>query len=461
MPFPDSFVWGAATSAYQIEGAHDADGKGPSVWDEFCRLPGRVRGGDTGDVAADHVNRFAGDVAIMKSIGLQAYRFSISWPRVMPEGFGRVNEAGLAFYDRLVDDLLASGITPWATLFHWDLPAAVHRRGAWLNPEIVDWFDEYTRVVVDRLSDRVSHWFTFNEPQVFIGMGYDKGEHAPGLRLPMSDLIRMTHHVHLAHGRSAHTIRERAKAPPSVGWAPESKVGVPADPNSEADAAAAMAFMADVAPDPIRCNTWWSDPVLLGQYPEDGLSSYGQWLLAGWERNLELIQQPIDFCGVNIYLGSRVQANGAGGYRVLDSKPGAPRTGFGWEITPPVLYWGPKFIWERYGKPVFITENGMANPDWVGVDGTVKDPQRIDFLTRHLRELERTIADGTSVGGYFLWSLLDNFEWAEGYNQRFGIVHVDFESLERTPKASAGFYRDIIRSRGAHLRERASGDPHR
>lgn len=451
MSFPEDFVWGAATSAYQIEGSHAAGGRGPSVWDDFCGLPGRVRHGDSGDVAADHVNRFKEDVALMKSIGLQAYRFSISWPRVLPEGFGSVSEPGLAFYDRLVDELLAADITPWATLFHWDLPSAVQHRGGWLNPAVVDWFDDYTKTVVTRLSDRVSHWFTFNEPQIFIGMGYGKGEHAPGLRLPMADLIRMSHHVHLAHGRSARSIREHARTDPKIGWAPVCKVGVPADP--EADAEAAIAFMSESTTDPISSNTWWSDPVFLGRYPEDGLSCFGQWLPPGWERNLETIHQPIDFCGANIYLGDRVQAGEGGGYRVLLPKPGAPRSGFGWEVTPPVLRWGPTFLAQRYAKPVFITENGMASPDWVDTKGKVQDPQRIDFLARHLIELQRAIEEGTPVRGYFLWSLLDNFEWAEGFNQRFGIVHVDFETQIRTPKASASFYRTVIASHGQILDE--------
>ncbi|MEL7482757.1 MAG: GH1 family beta-glucosidase [Planctomycetota bacterium] len=453
MTFPSDFVWGCATSAYQIEGGHDADGKGPSIWDEFCRVPGRVRGGDTGDTAADHFNCFKDDVSIMKSIGIRAYRFSISWPRIIPDGVGDINERGLAFYDRLVDELLTAGIEPWATLFHWDLPAGVQRRGGWLNPSVVDWFERYSQTVVARLSDRVSHWMTFNEPQVFIGMGYSVGEHAPGLRLAMPDLIRMTHNVHLAHGRAVRVIREHAKIPARIGWAPECKIGIPHDVESIADAEAAVAFMAETGTDPIRSNTWWSDPVFLGTYPDDGLSRFGKWLPTGWERNLPLIQESLDFCGANIYLGSRVQADTEveSGHRIVSPAPGTPRSGFGWEVTPPVLFWGPKFLAERYGLPIFVTENGMASPDWVDRNGRVEDPQRVDFLARHLAELRKALDGGIPVGGYFVWSLLDNFEWAEGFHQRFGIVHIDFETLARTPKLSSAFYREAIKSNGASI----------
>lgn len=447
MTFPNDFVWGCATSAYQIEGGHDADGKGPSIWDEFCRAAGRVRGGDTGETAADHVRRFKEDVAIMKSIGVHAYRFSVSWPRVVPDGVGDINERGLAFYDQLVDELIDAGIEPWLTLFHWDLPAGVQRRGGWLNQEVVDWFERYARTVVARLSDRVSHWMTFNEPQVFIGMGYDKGEHAPGLRLAMPDLVRMTHNVHLAHGRAVCAIRELAKTSAMIGWAPECKIGVPHDVESAADCAAAIAFMAETGADPVRSNTWWSDPVFLGTYPDDGLSQFGQWLPTGWEQNLSLIRQPLDFCGANIYLGSKVRADSEAncGYRIVEPAPGTPRSGFGWEVTPPVLFWGPKFLAERYRLPIFVTENGMASPDWVDRNGRVEDSQRVDFLARHLAELRAAVDAGIPVGGYFVWSLLDNFEWAEGFHQRFGIVHVDFTTLQRTPKLSSAFYQQTIR----------------
>lgn len=449
MPFPDDFVWGCATSSYQIEGAHNTHGRGPSIWDAFCRQPGCVRGGDTGDVAADHVNRFQEDVGLMRSMGLQAYRFSIAWPRVMPEGTGAVSEVGIGFYDRLVDELLAAGITPWATLFHWDLPLSIHHRGGWLNPHIPEWFEAYTHAVVDRLSDRVAHWLTLNEPQVFIGMGYGRGEHAPGLRLPLADQIRMGHHVLLAHGRSARVIRERARSEPKIGWAPVCRVSIPRDRSKDSEAA--LAHMAESVADPIWSNSWWSDPVYFGSYPADGLKAYATYLPKGWDTDLELIRQPLDFCAANIYLGDTVESAEPPGWRVVPHPPGAPRSSFGWAISPEVLYWGPKFLWERYGKPVVITENGIANPDWVNLEGRVEDPQRINYVTNHLLAFRRAHEDGAAIGGYFLWSLMDNFEWAEGYHQRFGVIHIDFETLRRTPKESSRFYTKIIQTNGAAL----------
>ncbi len=461
MAFPSDFVWGAATSAYQIEGAHQAHGRGPSVWDAFCRQPGRIRGGDTGDTAADHVNRFREDVSLMKDIGLEAYRFSISWPRVMPDGVGAVSEPGLAFYDRLVDELLNAGIAPWVTLFHWDLPLPVHHRGGWLNDASPDWFDEFTKAVVDRLSDRVSHWFTLNEPQVFVGLGYGNGEHAPGLSLPIEDKLRIGHNVLLAHGRSARTIRERARTAPEIGWAPVGIVGIPVDPSVDLEAARRRTF--GIGTDPIWSNTWWSDPVFLGSYPEDGLKTFGHLLPSEWERDMPLVRQPLDYYGVNIYRGDYVRASSNGSHEILPLRVGTPRSDFGWEITPDVLRWGPQFFHERYGKPIVIAENGMSNADWVNLSGRVEDPQRVDYLARHLIALRGAIESGVHVRGYFHWSLMDNFEWAEGYHQRFGLVHVDFATQQRTPKASSEFYAKVIQSRGAILeqlpRSAAGEDP--
>ncbi|MEO0631511.1 MAG: family 1 glycosylhydrolase, partial [Planctomycetota bacterium] len=394
MTFPSDFVWGAATSAYQIEGATEAHGRGPSVWDAFCREPGKVRNGDTGDVAADHVNRFREDVAIMKQIGLGAYRFSISWPRVMPEGVGAISETGLAFYDRLVDELLSAGVTPWVTLFHWDLPLALQHRGGWLNSAMPDWFEEFTRAVVDRLSDRVSHWFTLNEPQVFIGLGHGNGTHAPGLSLPLVDKLRIGHHALLAHGRAARTIRERARTAPRVGWAPVGSVAIPADPERDQNAAREHTFAIGPDDDPIWSNTWWSDPAFLGSYPEDGLRSFGHLLPAAWERGMELVRQPLDFYGFNIYRGYFVRAGETGEIERPKLPIATPRTHFRWEITPAVMRWAPEFFFERYNKPIVVAENGMSNADWVGLDGSVNDPQRIDYLARHLLALQAAIDAG-------------------------------------------------------------------
>ena len=451
MSFPEGFTWGAATSAYQIEGAANKHGKGDSIWDDFCRRPDAVRGGHTGAVACDHVARFREDVALMKSLSLNAYRFSVSWPRVMPEGVGAVSETGLGFYDRLVDELLAAGIEPWVTLFHWDYPLALFHAGGWLNPSSPRWFEEYAGVVVERLSDRVTHWLTINEPQVFIEHGHCDGIHAPGLKLPFRDRLIIAHHVLMAHGLAARAIRERAKAAPRIGWAPVGVVSFPAT-DSEADIEAARGATLGAAREDFWNNTWFSDPVFLGAYPEDGLARAAGMLPSNWERDLELVRQPIDLYGVNIYRGRPVRAGADGKADPVTLPIGDPRTAFGWEITPPALYWGPRFLYERYGCPIVVTENGLSNHDWIALDGRVHDPQRIDYTARHLLELRRAINDGVPVTGYFHWSLMDNFEWAAGYDQRFGLMHVDYETLERTPKDSARWYAEVARTNGAVLR---------
>ncbi len=456
MGFPDQFLWGAATSSYQIEGGIEADGAGPTIFEPFCRRPGAVFGGHSGAVACDHYHRWREDIALMREIGLRAYRFSISWPRVMPEGAGKVNERGLAFYSDLVDGLLAAGIQPWVTLFHWDLPLALQHQGGFLNREIADGFAEYTRVVVDRLSDRVQHWFTINEPQVFIKFGYGDGTIAPGLKLGLGEQLAAAHHALLCHGRAVQVIRERAKKPSVVGWAPIGRTDFP-EVETPANIEAARRGMMDIVEPNLWNNTWFGDPVVFGRYPDDGLKLYA--VAGGGGRppvrpgDLETINQKIDFYGVNIYDGRmvRMQGPGEGKPVVVDFPPGHPQTAFRWFITPPALRWGPRLIHERYRLPVYITENGMSNNDWVMADGCVHDPQRIDYTRSYLLELRRAIADGADIRGYFHWSLMDNFEWAAGYRERFGLIHVDFTTLKRTLKDSARWYRGVIGSNGATL----------
>ncbi len=450
MSFPTGFVWGAGTSSYQIEGAVDKHGRGPSVWDAFCRTPGKIKHGDTGDTACDHVARYRGDIALMKQIGLGAYRLSVSWPRVMPEGDGAVSEAGLAFYDRLVDELLGAGITPYVTTFHWDYPLALYRRGGWLNPSSASWFGAYAGAVVDRLSDRVRDWITINEPQVFINHGHTTGENAPGLRLPMGDITRIVHNTLLAHGLAVRCIRERARTRARIGWAPVGLVNSPVgDSPAEVEAARAKTFA--IEQPGAWNNTWFNDPVLLGRYPDEVLELVAEHLPVGWERDMEEMHQPVDFLGLNIYQGGRVTL-GEGGVAVpVRQETGRARTAFGWSITPEALYWGPRFFHERYKLPIVITENGLANLDWVHLDGKVHDPQRIDYTARHLGQLRRAIRDGVPVEGYFHWSLMDNFEWAEGYDQRFGLIYVNFETQQRILKESAGWYAEVIRTNGRSL----------
>jgi beta-glucosidase len=444
--FPETFVWGAATAAYQVEGGAEVDGRGPSIWDMLCKKPGAIFSDQNGDVASDHYHRWAEDVALFQHLGLNGYRFSVSWPRVLPDGLGPLNDKGLAFYDRLVDALLDAEITPYLTLFHWDFPLALYHRGGWLNRDSADWFAAYTERIVRALGDRVKHWFTLNEPQVFVGYGHYDGRHAPGLKMSLSEMLRAGHHALLAHGMSVQAIRASSPGPCSIGFAP---MGFPKIPASEtqADIDAARKVMYSVR-EPNQWNlTWWTDPVILGSYPEDGLLLFGKDAPKIGSGDLAIIAQPTDVLGLNLYQGARIRA-GAAGPEVVPTPPGFPLSGFNWPVTPEALYWGPRFAHERYDKPILITENGVSCRDWVSLDGRVHDAQRIDFLTRHLRALARGIAEGTPVEGYFHWSALDNFEWADGYKERFGLVFVDYETGQRIPKDSYHWYRRIIASNG-------------
>jgi beta-glucosidase len=450
--FPKGFVWGAAAASYQIEGAANVDGRGASVWDMYCRKPDAVWNGHTGDVACDHYHRYAEDVGLMKEIGLQAYRLSIAWPRIQPEGTGKPNEKGLDFYDRLIDALLAAGITPWVTLFHWDFPLALYHRGGWLNRDSADWFADYTTHVVSRLSDRVKHWMTLNEPQVYIGAGHHEGRHAPGDRLAFKEVLLAGHHTLLAHGKSVLAMRAAAKQPLRVGYAPVGLPKMPFDASSAADLAAAKQLMFGVRAETAWTNTWWMDPVYLGHYPEDGLKFFGSNAPEPRAGDMELIKQPLDFCGVNIYGGQYVRAGQNGEPEEVKMSLGAKLTAFEWYVTPEALYWGPRLFAERYGKPIVITENGLSNRDWLSLDGKVHDPQRIDFTQRYLREAGRAVADGVPFEAYFHWSIMDNFEWAHGYKHRFGLIYCDYDNGNtRTLKDSARWYSEVIRSNGASL----------
>jgi beta-glucosidase len=450
MTFPKDFVWGTAAASYQIEGAAQADGKGLSVWDMFAKKPGAVWNGHTGDVACDHYNRYPEDVAILKQMGVQAYRLSVSWPRVLPEGTGTPNAAGLAFYDRLVDALLAAGIEPWVTLFHWDYPLALYYRGGWLNRDTVDWFADYATLITEKLSDRVTNFMTLNEPQVFIGAGHYEGRHAPGDKLGFKEVLRAGHHALLAHGKAVQAIRAAAKLPPRVGIAPVGQPKLPAsDSRADIEAARKATFAANQRSTWI--NTWWMDPVYLGEYPADGWRFFGSDVPALRPGDMELIAQELDFFGVNIYEALTVRAAQDGSPEPVPYPVGHAITGFDWNVTPGALYWGPRFFWERYQKPIVITENGVSCRDWVSLDGKVHDPGRIDFMHRHLLEFERAGAEGVPIEAYFHWSFIDNFEWAQGYKQRFGLVYCDYPTGKRIPKDSAAWYAEVIRTNGASL----------
>ena len=450
MNFPKDFVWGAAAASYQIEGAAYEDGKGLSVWDTMCRQPGKVWEDNTGDIACDHYHRYQEDARLMGEIGLKAYRLSISWPRVLPEGVGTTNQKGLDFYDRLIDALLENNVQPWVTLFHWDYPYALYCRGGWLNRDSSDWFAEYTSVIVDKLSDRVSNWMTLNEPQVFIGIAHQTGLHAPNLQLGFSEVLMAAHNALLAHGKAAQVIRARAKTKPAVGAALVGVTSMPAT-NSPEDIEAARGRMFSIWNKNCWNNTWFADPMVFGAYPEDGMNIFESEMPEVADGDMKTICQPLDFYGANIYTGQTIRSTGDGGTESVKSPDGPPLTTMEWQVKPESLYWGPRFLYERYRLPIFITENGMGNCDWIHCDGKVHDPQRIDFLARYLSELERAIDDGVMVKGYFLWSIMDNFEWSFGYKQRFGIIYVDYATGERTLKDSAHWYKEVIASNGATL----------
>jgi beta-glucosidase len=447
MSFPKDFVWGAAAASYQVEGGAYDDGKGLSVWDMMCRQPGKIWERNTGDISCDHYHRYQEDARLMGEIGLKAYRLSISWPRVIPEGVGEINEKGLAFYDRLVDVLMENGVQPWITLFHWDYPYSLYCRGGWLNRDSSDWFAEYTGVIVDRLSDRVSHWMTLNEPQVFIDAGHRTGRHAPGIQLGLRDLLIASHNSLLAHGKAVQVIRARARTKPIIGAAPVGVTKIPATERPQ-DVESARRRMFSVLDKDFMNNTWFADPMVLGKYPEDGVKLFESELPDFPEKDMAIICQPLDFYGANIYRGDIIISTSNGGSELVKSPDGPALTTMEWTITPEALYWGPRFLYERYGLPIVITENGMANCDWVHRDSKVHDPQRIDFISRYLRELKRAIEDGVAIKGYFVWSIMDNFEWAHGYKQRFGLIYCDYATGKRTLKDSAYWYKDVIASNG-------------
>jgi beta-glucosidase len=425
--FPAGFAWGAATAAYQIEGAVQEDGRGESIWDRFCATPGTVRAGDSGAVACDFYHRYPQDIELMRELGLDAFRFSIAWPRILPDGRGRVNEAGLDFYDRLVDDLLAAEIAPFPTLYHWDLPVALEEEGGWTSRRTAEDFVAYVETVVSRLGDRVTHWTTHNEPWVAAWLGYGWGVHAPG-RASEQDAVDAAHHLLLSHGWAVEAIRRDA---------PEAKVGIAlnlehVDAASEADADVEAAARTDA-----RANRWFLDPIFRGAYPEDtGLHPPVQ------EGDLAAISAPIDFLGVNNYFRFVVREG-----EEMVEVPGAQRTSMGWEVHPDSLRRLLVRIASDYAPAsIYITENGAAFEDVRVHDGSIHDIERTEFLESYTDAVAHAIDDGVPVDGYFVWSFLDNFEWSFGYSKRFGIVYVDYTTLERVPKDSFHWYAQRIRS---------------
>ena len=463
--FSNDFLWGSATSAYQIEGGANTEGRTDSVWDTFCRKPGAIRDHTSGEVACNHLKFWKQDVDLMAQIGLQAYRFSISWSRVLPKGSGRVNEKGVDFYDRLIDALLEKKIEPFITLFHWDLPEALEKKGGWLNPDIAKWFGEYSGVMSERFSDRVSNWFTLNEPQCVIWLGYYAGTKAPGLKLSTKDCLLALHHSLLAHGYSVRALRAKAKKTIKIGPVNTGSVAYPAVHNSVNEAAAFQATFNVFGSEkdkhlyhrwnspvnPLWNFAWYADPIFLGRYPEEGLKVLGNNVPKFTDEEMAIISEPVDYCGLNLYSGFPVIADSELGWVCKKRPLGHPLTAFKWSVTPEIMYWAPKFFFQRYKKPIYVTENGMSGHDWVDEFGEIKDPQRIQFLKLYLKEFKKAAIEGIPVKGYFLWSLMDNFEWEQGYEERFGIIHVNFETQERRFKESAKWYKECIKTQGRDL----------
>jgi beta-glucosidase len=444
LTFPKGFVWGVATSAYQVEGGWNEDGRGPSIWDTFSHTPGRILNNENGDVAADHYHRWKQDVALMSELGIQAYRFSTSWSRILPEGAGRVNKKGLDFYSRLVDELLRNGIEPYVCLFHYDLPQALQDKGGWPNRETARRFGEYAGVLASRLSDRVRVWFTHNEPWVTAVVGHLLGEHAPGKRdLPAT--IKSMHHLLLSHGLAAEAIRGAARQPVQIGITLNLSPVHPATP-SEKDAEAAT--RADAFSNRIQL-----DPLLKGTSPVQDLLP-ARLLSRNLIRDgdLQKICQ-LDLLGVNYYSRSVVKYDaGVPLMKIAQVYPEGSEYSMMWEIYPEGMYETLKLVWDNHPScRIMVTENGVPVPDGVDFDGRVRDERRIRYLQDHLAQVHRAIADGIPVEGYFHWSMMDNFEWALGYSQRFGLVYVDYKTLKRVVKDSGRWFANVIRENGLEV----------
>jgi beta-glucosidase len=437
--FPDGFLWGVATASYQIEGAWNEDGKGESIWDRFAHTPGKIENGDTGDVALDHYHRYPEDVRLIKGLGAKAYRFSISWPRIFPDGTGEPNPKGLDFYSRLVDELLANGIEPFATLYHWDLPQALQDRwGGWESRDTAQAFADYAGYLAGKLGDRIRHFFTINEFTTFVEWGHGTGRLAPGLKLPPARLNQVRHHAVLAHGLAVRAIR--VSAPPGTRLGPAENIvsGVPVIESPE-HIAAAEAFTRET-------NAGYLTVMLEGRYTDAFLASAGADAPKFTPEDLEIISSPLDFVGINVYIPQYVRAiDDAPGYELLAFSKSHPRMASFWHaIGPEALYWAPRHLVKLWNVgEIYITENGCGAADDPAADGIVHDTDRIMFLRNYLTQLQRATADGIPVRGYFQWSSMDNFEWSGGFGTRFGLIYVDYATLKRTPKLSGSFYREV------------------
>nr|THJ78314.1 beta-glucosidase [Acetivibrio thermocellus] len=442
--FPKDFIWGSATAAYQIEGAYNEDGKGESIWDRFSHTPGNIADGHTGDVACDHYHRYEEDIKIMKEIGIKSYRFSISWPRIFPEGTGKLNQKGLDFYKRLTNLLLENGIMPAITLYHWDLPQKLQDKGGWKNRDTTDYFTEYSEVIFKNLGDIVPIWFTHNEPGVVSLLGHFLGIHAPGIK-DLRTSLEVSHNLLLSHGKAVKLFREM-NIDAQIGIALNLSYHYPASEKAEDIEAAELSFS--------LAGRWYLDPVLKGRYPENALKLYKKKgiELSFPEDDLKLISQPIDFIAFNNYSSEFIKydPSSESGFSPANSiLEKFEKTDMGWIIYPEGLYDLLMLLDKDYGKPnIVISENGAAFKDEIGSNGKIEDTKRIQYLKDYLTQAHRAIQDGVNLKAYYLWSLLDNFEWAYGYNKRFGIVHVNFDTLERKIKDSGYWYKEVIKNNG-------------
>jgi beta-glucosidase len=439
--FPNGFLWGSATASYQVEGAVKEDGRSPSIWDTFSHTPGKTVNGATGDVANDHYHLYKEDVALMKALGVKTYRFSIAWPRVFPDGTGQPNPKGLDFYNKLVDELLRNDIQPFATLYHWDLPQVLQDKyGGWEGRETAEAFANYAGYVGGKLSDRVNHFFTINEFGAFIEVGYNYGIHAPGLKLRGARLNQTRHHAVLGHGLAVQALRAKCKPGTRIGIAENMTVCAPVIENAEHIKAAEEATR--------QLNAAYMTVIQEGKYTDLYLTTTGKDAPKFTDADLKAMSSPLDFVGINIYTPTYIRADGSKpGFAVVPHPPSFPHAPSPWLfVGPEALYWGPRNVNKIWGvKELYITENGCSAADIPAADGMVYDTDRVTYLRNYLSQLQRATNDGVPVKGYFLWSLMDNFEWADGYTNRFGLHYVDYATQKRTPKLSAKFYQEVIK----------------
>ena len=449
--FKKDFIWGVAASSYQIEGRDENDGAGLNIWDAFVK-EGTIADGSNADVACDMIHRYKEDFEIMKKMGVKAYRFSISWSRLIPDGIGEVNPKAVELYRDMLISMKENGIRPFITLFHWEYPLVLEEKGGWVNPESPKWFERYAEVVGENFSDLCSDFITFNEPQCTISLGYARGYHAPGKKLPLKDTLLAAHNLLKAHGLAVKALRRTAVGA-RVGYAPTCGVAYPnSDSPADIEAAKKRYFGFDEDIENWAWNvTWFLDPVIFGEYPKEGLELFKDHLFEITKEDMELINQPIDFIGQNIYNGYPISAGDNGEVTYAKRAVGYNQTAMGWPVTPSVLYWGPRFLYERYHKEILITENGMAACDIVAPDGGIHDGNRIAFLDLYISNLQKAADEGVPIMGYFHWSYCDNFEWTDGYTRRFGLVYVDYPTQKRTIKDSGYWYKEVMETNGANL----------